>query len=62
MKKVRKPRAVYATVQEIRGYCNSYYLVTPYDKRGKEIPSSVNCAYNSHYYSYNSALRMAEAL
>lgn len=62
MKKVRKPRAVYASIQELSTRFNTYYLVTPYDKRGREIPSSVNCAYNSEYYNYDSALRMAQAL
>ena len=62
MKKVRKPRAVYASISELSGYHNVYYLVTPYDKRGREIPSSVTCAYNSEYYDYNSALRMTQSL
>jgi len=62
MKKVRKPRVVYASAQELTGCHNIYYLVTPYDKRGREIPSSVNCAYNAEYYDYNSALRMAQSL
>lgn len=62
MKKFRKSRAVYASVYIYQGHLNSFYLVTPYDKKGREIPSSVNCAYNSEYYSENQAMRMAGSL
>lgn len=62
MNKVRKPRAVYASIYEFKGHHHVYYSLTPYDKRGREIPSSVNCAYNSEYHSYESTLRMAQAL
>jgi len=39
-----------------------YYAVTPYDKKGREIPSSVNCVYNSEYYAYEDILSTAQAL
>ena len=68
MKKARKSRVSSASVSLLYGIPTEegtqavYYVVTPYDKKGREIPSSVNCAYNSEYYSYDSILPTAQAL
>jgi hypothetical protein len=68
MKKARKSRVASAFVTLLHGVVTEdgtqaiYYMVTPYDKKGREIPSSVNCAYNSEYYSYESILPTAQAL
>ena len=68
MKKARKSRVSSAAVSLLYGIPPEegtqavYYVVTPYDKKGREIPSSVNCAYNSEYYSYDSILPTAQAL
>jgi len=68
MKKARKCRVSSAAVSLLCGTATEegtqaiYYVVTPYDKKGREIPSSVNCAYNSEYYSYDSILPTAQAL
>lgn len=62
MKKFRKSRAVFASVYIYQGNLHSYFLVTAYDKKGREIPSSVNCAYNAEYYNENQAMRMAGSL
>jgi hypothetical protein len=62
MKKAKKSRAVYASVQVIKGAIHEYYLVTPYDKKGRAIPSSVNCAYNAAYFSDVEAMLMSGAL
>jgi len=62
MKKPRKPRATQATLQLFRGAQDVYVLVTPYDKRGREIPSSVSCAYNTEYFSQNETMAMVSAL
>ena len=62
MKKIRKSRVHSASIQALVGMHNVYYLVVPYDKKMREIPSSVNCAYNSEYFSPQQALQMAQAL
>lgn len=62
MKKSKKSRAVYAALNSFKGLVHEYYLVIPYDKKGREIPSCVNCAYNSHYFSREEAMLMAGAL
>jgi hypothetical protein len=64
MKKFKKSRVVYASLSVIVGPKSGYeyYLVTPYDKKGREIPSSVNCAYNSAYFESEEAMLMSEAL
>jgi hypothetical protein len=68
MKKARKSRVASAFISLLHGIQTEdgtqaiYYMVTPYDKKGREIPSSVNCAYNSEYYSYESILPTAQAL
>lgn len=68
MKKARKSRVFSASVSLLYGVPTEdgtqavYYVVTPYDKKGREIPSSVNCAYNSDYYAYESILPTAQAL
>ena len=68
MKKARKSRVAAAFISLLHGIQTEdgthsiYYVVTPYDKKGREIPSSVNCAYNSEYYSYESILPTAQAL
>ena len=68
MKKPRKSRVATTAVSLLYGILTEeggqaiYYVVTPYDKKGREIPSSVNCAYNSDYYSYDDILPTAQAL
>jgi hypothetical protein len=68
MKKARKSRVSSASVSLLYGIPTEegtqavYYVVTPYDKKGREIPSSVNCAYNSEYYAYDDILPIAQAL
>jgi hypothetical protein len=68
MKKVRKSRAFAAFVDTFSGIYTEdgiravYYTVVPYDKKGREIPSSVQCCYNSEYYSYDDILPMTQAL
>jgi hypothetical protein len=59
---MKKSRAVYASLQTYIGVNHMYYLVTPYDKKGREIPTSVNCAYNAEYYTPDQAMLMAGAL
>lgn len=62
MKKVRKSRVVSASIETMVGLSGVYYLVTPYDKKGREIPSSVQCAYNAEYFSPQQAFTMSRSL
>lgn len=63
MKKTRKKSRVTSVyLQQIQGVKDVYFLVIPVDKKGRSIPSSVECAYNSAYYDESSAATMALAL
>ena len=64
----RKSRTSYAFIHTFKGKTNFegnhevYYGVVAYDKKGREIPSSVNCCFNSDYYSTDQILPLAQAL
>jgi hypothetical protein len=58
----KKSRVDSASVIPFFGARDVYYLVTPYDKKGREILSSVNCAFNSDYYTPEGALALSKAL
>jgi hypothetical protein len=62
MKKARKSRVHSAALQTMAGMHQLFYLVIPYDKKQREIPSSVNCAYNSEYFTPSEALNMSQSL
>jgi hypothetical protein len=62
MKKTRKSRVASASIETMFGSAGVYYLVTPYDKKGREIPSSVLCAYNSEYFSPQQVFVISQAL
>lgn len=64
----RKSRTSYALIHTFRGRANMeghrevYYGVVAHDKKGREIPSSVNCCFNSDYYLPEQILPLAKAL
>lgn len=64
----RKSRVTSASVSLLNGIFTSdgthatYYMVDSYDKKGRKIPSSVQCLFNSDYYSYDDILLTAQAL
>jgi hypothetical protein len=68
MKKVKKPRTqsagitIFLSRPNEEGHCEQYYAVIAYDKKGREIPSSVNCCYNSSYYAASDILSLAQVL
>jgi hypothetical protein len=62
MKKTRKSRVHSAALQTMAGMHQLFYLVIPYDKKQREIPSSVNCAYNAEYFTPQQALNMSQSL
>ena len=51
MKKPRKSRAVTADIRFFTGVSGEYATPVPYDKKDRVIPSSVECAYNTEYFS-----------
>ena len=62
MKKPKKSRVESVGVQVFRGILDTYYLTIPYDKKTRVIPSSVECAYNSLYFSPQQTVDMLRAL
>lgn len=62
MKKAKRSRVENVGVQVFQGVNDSYYLTVPYDKKNRVIPSSVECAYNSTYFSLQDTVNMLRAL
>ena len=62
MKKTKKSRVENVGVLLFRGAIDTFYLTVPYDKKKRVIPSSVECAYNSRYFSLQQTVNMLRAL
>jgi hypothetical protein len=62
MKKVKKSRVENVGVLLFKGVIDIYYLTVPYDKKNRVIPSSVECAYNSRYFTPQQTVNMLRAL
>jgi hypothetical protein len=62
MKKVKKSRVENVGVLLFKGAIDTYYLTVPYDKKNRVIPSSVECAYNSRYFSPQETVNMLRSL
>jgi hypothetical protein len=62
MKKNKKSRVENVGVILFRGAIDTFYLTVPYDKKNRVIPSSVECAYNSRYFSLQQTVNMLRAL
>jgi hypothetical protein len=62
MKKQKKSRVENVGVMVFQGIIDTYYLTVPYDKKNRVIPSSVECAYNSRYFSPQQTINMLRAL
>jgi hypothetical protein len=62
MKKQKKSRVENVGVMLFQGVVDTYYLTIPYDKKNRVIPSSVECAYNSRYFSPQQTINMLRAL
>lgn len=62
MKKQKKSRVENVGVQIFQGMVDTFYLTIPYDKKNRVIPSSVECAYNSRYFSLQQTVDMLRAL
>ena len=62
MKKNKKSRVETVGVLLFKGAIDIYYMTVPYDKKNRVIPSSVECAYNSQYFSPQQTINMLRAL
>jgi hypothetical protein len=62
MKKAKKSRVENVGVCLLQGIHHTYYLTVPFDKKNRIIPSSVECAYNSEYFSLQQTVDMLRAL
>lgn len=62
MKKSKKSRVENVGVHMFKGILDVYFLTVPYDKKNRVIPSSVECAYNSRYFSLQETYNMLRAL
>jgi len=60
--KKKKSRVENVGVQALKGFHDIYYLTVPFDKKNRIIPSSVECAYNSRYFSLQDTVNMLKAL
>lgn len=60
--KKKKSRVENVGVVLFQGIYDTYYLTVPYDKKNRVIPSSVECAYNSRYFSLQETINMLRAL
>ncbi len=60
--KKKKSRVENVGVRIFEGVLDTYYLTVPYDKKNRIIPSSVECAYNSRYFSLQQTVNMLKAL
>ena len=60
--KRKKSRVESVGVILFQGAIDTYYLTVPYDKKNRAIPSSVECAYNSRYFSPQQTINMLRAL
>ena len=64
----RKSRVSHAFIHIFRGRTisdgdyNVYFATVPYDKKGRKIPSSVDCCYNSLYFDPDQVNLITKAL
>jgi hypothetical protein len=62
MNKNKKSRVENVGVVLFQGVIDTFYMTVPYDKKNRVIPSSVECAYNSRYFSVQQTVNMLRAL
>jgi len=60
--KRKKSRVETVGVVLYQGVVDTFYMTVPYDKKNRVIPSSVECAYNSRYFSPQETINMLRAL
>jgi hypothetical protein len=62
MRKQKKSRVETVGVLVFNGFIDSYYITVPYDKKNRVIPSSVECAYSTRYFSHQETVNMLRSL
>jgi hypothetical protein len=62
MRKPKKSRVDVVGVQVLKGALDTFYITVPYDKKNRVIPSSVECAYNTRYFSHQETVNMLRSL
>ena len=62
MRKQKKSLVETVGVQVFNGFIDSYYITVPYDKKNRVIPSSVECAYSTRYFSHQETVNMLRSL
>lgn len=60
--KKKKSRVENVGVVLFQGVIDTFYLTVPYDKKNRVIPSSVECAYNSRYFTPQQTVDMLRSL
>lgn len=60
--KTKKSRVQDVGILILHGSLDTYCLTVPYDKKNRIIPSSVECAYNSRYFSPQEIINMLRSL
>lgn len=60
--KNKKPRVAFVDLIPFSSSSADYIWPIPFDKKDRFIPSSVDCAYNSEYYSHEEVAGMMRAL
>jgi len=60
--KAKKPRVSTVELFAFSTTAGDYLWPIPYDKKDRFIPSSVDCVYNTEYYSSRQIVMMLRAL
>ena len=60
--KKKKSRVEFVSYRVYRLKTADFVQPIPYDKRKREIPTSVNCMFSLEYFNVEDAVRMLEAL
>lgn len=60
--KVKKPRVTSVELFSFSTASGDYVWPIPYDKKDRFIPSSVDCVYNTEYFSPRQVVMMLRAL
>ncbi|ATW62762.1 hypothetical protein SCBWM1_gp78 [Synechococcus phage S-CBWM1] len=59
---MKKSRVYYASYRVYKTRCYEYVQPVPFDKKRREIPTSVNCLYNLEYVSVEDSIRSLDTI
>jgi hypothetical protein len=60
--RVKRQRAQSVIMHECKTKASSFWHPSPFDKKNKFIPSSVDCLFNQEYFSMDEAANMLRSL